>query len=112
MTTRFGDSDSIDSGDGEYIGGTTSTHLQTMNFKTLVAPVAALTLLIGGMVSTPEVKAETMWRDPFNHTTPSAVAPLTTTATTPNSATTTSTGTLFTSRPSKTVTGIFMTVAL
>ena len=34
-----------------------STRLQTMNFKTLVAPVAALTLLIGGMVSTQEAKA-------------------------------------------------------
>ena len=40
-----------------------------MNFKTLVAPVAALTLLIGGVVSTQEVKAETMWRDSFNHNT-------------------------------------------
>ncbi len=57
MTTRFGDSDSIDSGDGEYIGGTTSTHLQTMNLKTLLAPVAALTLLIVGVLSTPEAKA-------------------------------------------------------
>ena len=36
----------------------TSTHLQTMNFKTLVAPVAVLTLAIGGVISTPEAKAQ------------------------------------------------------
>jgi hypothetical protein len=53
----MGDSDSFCFSDGEYIGGTTSTHLQTMNFKTLVAPVAALTLLVGGVVSTQEAKA-------------------------------------------------------
>ena len=38
--------------------GKTSTHIQTMNFKTLVAPVAVLTLAIGGVVSTSDVKAE------------------------------------------------------
>ena len=75
-----------------------------MNFKTLVAPVAALTLLIGGMVSTPEVKAETMWRDSFNHTTPSAVAPLTTTATTHVSTMTTSDLLSFTKTRFKTAT--------
>ena len=55
----MGDSDSIDSGEGEYIGGTTSTHLQTMNFKTLVAPVAALALAIGSATTfAPEAKAK------------------------------------------------------
>ena len=29
-----------------------------MNFKTLVAPVAVLTLAIGGVISTPEAKAD------------------------------------------------------
>ena len=29
-----------------------------MNFKTLVAPVAAITLLFGGVISTPEAKAD------------------------------------------------------
>ena len=35
----------------------TSTHLQTMNFKTLVTPVAALAMAIGGVVSAPEAMA-------------------------------------------------------
>ena len=55
----MGDSDSFCFSDGEYIGGTTSTHLQIMNLKTFVAPVAALTLAIGSAtLSAPEAKAQ------------------------------------------------------
>ena len=35
----------------------TSTHLQTMNFKSLIAPVAALSLAFAGATFVPEAKA-------------------------------------------------------
>lgn len=55
----MGDSDSVHSGDGGYRGGMISTHLQTMNFKTLIALVVALVIGIrGATLSAREAKAQ------------------------------------------------------